>query len=68
MKTITLTSYMIFGSMVLLSSCAQEDNPSMLPDRDDRRIVFHTTLPELTTKAKEITTELPYFHLTAFDE
>lgn len=68
MKTIAKTSYIILGSALLLSSCAQEETPTLRPDGDDRRIIFHTSLPELTTKATEITKDLPYFFMTAFDE
>ena len=62
------TSYIILGSALLLSSCAQEEAPTMRPDANDRRIIFHTSLPELTTKAMEIATDLQYFRMTAFDE
>ncbi|MDE6480626.1 MAG: hypothetical protein K2L45_10185, partial [Muribaculaceae bacterium] len=68
MKTIAKTSYIILGSTLLLSSCAQEEAPIVRPDSNDRRIIFHTSLPELTTKAMEIATDLQYFRMTAFDE
>ncbi|MDE6511923.1 MAG: fimbrillin family protein, partial [Muribaculaceae bacterium] len=68
MKTIVKTSYIIFGSALLLSSCAQEEAPIVRPDSNDRRIIFHTSLPEVTTKAAEITKDLPHFFMTAFDE
>ncbi|MDE6561117.1 MAG: fimbrillin family protein [Muribaculaceae bacterium] len=68
MESTIKTSYIILGGLLLLSSCAQEDSPAVRTDGSDRRIVFHTALPELTTKAKEIATELPYFLMTAFDE
>lgn len=68
MKTIFKTSYIILSGSLLLSSCAQEDTPSVGTDNSDRRIVFHTSLPELTTKATEIATDLPHFFVTAFDE
>lgn len=68
MKTIFKTSYIILGGTLLLSSCTQEEAPAVRPDSSDRRIVFHTSLPGLTTKATEIVTDLPHFYMTAFDE
>ena len=68
MNKIVKTSYIILGSALLLSSCAQEEAPNVRPDGNDRRIIFHTSLPELTTKATGITKDLPHFFMTAFDE
>lgn len=68
MKTILKTSYIILGGTLLLASCAQEEAPAVHTDSSDRRIVFHTSLPELTTKATEIVTDLPHFFMTSFDE
>lgn len=68
MKTIAKTTYLLLGGLILLSSCRQEETPVDIPDTADRKIVFHASVPELTTRAAEITTDLPYFRLTAFDE
>ena len=68
MNTIVKTSYIILGSALLLSSCAQEEAPTVRHDGNDRRIIFHTSLPEVTTRATEITKDLPHFFMTAFDE
>ncbi|MDE7408402.1 MAG: fimbrillin family protein [Muribaculaceae bacterium] len=68
MKTIANTSYIIFGGLMALSSCGQEESSVIIPDRDDRRIAFHASLPELTTKAAEITKDPQYFRMTAFNE
>lgn len=68
MKTIAKISYIISGGALLLSSCVQEDFPTERPDGSDRRIIFHTSLPELTSRATEIATDLPHFFMTAFDE
>ena len=68
MNKIAKISYTLMGSILMLSSCSQEDTPAGLTDVSDRRIIFHTSLPELTTKATEITKDLPYFRMTAFDE
>ncbi|MDE5996983.1 MAG: fimbrillin family protein, partial [Muribaculaceae bacterium] len=68
MNRIARTSYIIFGCAMLLSSCSQEDTPTGRHEGNDSSIIFHTSLPEMTTRAKEIATDLPYFHMTAFDE
>ncbi|MDE7421658.1 MAG: fimbrillin family protein [Muribaculaceae bacterium] len=68
MNKIVTTSYIILGSVLLLSSCAQEEAPIVRTDGNDRRIIFHTSLPEVTTKATEITKDLPHFFMSAIDE
>ncbi|MDE7346600.1 MAG: fimbrillin family protein [Muribaculaceae bacterium] len=68
MNRIAKTSYIILGAALMLGSCSQEETPVERPDGNDRRIVFHTSLPEVSTKAMEITRDLPFFHMTAFDE
>lgn len=68
MKSIAITSYIVACIALLLSSCSQEDSLAINPESNDRRIVFHTSLPELSTKATEIVTKLNYFRLTVFDE
>lgn len=68
MKTIAITSYLTFVGALILSSCAQEEMPVDVPNQSDRRIVFNTSFPELTTRASEIAADLPHFYITAFDE
>ncbi|MDE6637798.1 MAG: fimbrillin family protein [Muribaculaceae bacterium] len=62
------TSYIILGAFLMLSSCSQENMPGERLDADDRRIVFRASLPELTTRAKEIVTDLPHFYMTADED
>lgn len=68
MNTKIKSNYLIIGVSLILSACAQEDMPGNERDVSDNRIVFHTSLPDVTSRAKEIATELPSFSLTAFDE
>ena len=68
MKPIAKFTYLLFGGAILLSSCDKKETPVDIQDGSDRRIVFHTSLPEVTTRAAEIVTDLSYFNLTVFDE
>lgn len=67
MNNIIKLAHLILGSVFVLSSCSQDD-VSPATDPSDRRILFHTSLPEVTSRASGITTNLEYFHLTVFDE
>lgn len=52
----------------MLSSCQQEETPDVILPANDRRIVFRASLPELSSRAEVVTSNLPSFNLTAFDE
>lgn len=67
MKKILKTSYLVVAFAFFLTSCNQEVIPGSTPDVEDRRVVFNTSLPVITTKAA-ITTNLDFFLLTVFDE
>ncbi len=67
MKIDIKSSYLLLLSAVALSSCSQEDFPDVT-EGDGNRILFRTSLPELTTRADIIYKHnLPYFNVTAFD-
>ncbi|MDE7379031.1 MAG: fimbrillin family protein [Paraprevotella sp.] len=68
MNTIVKTLYIILGGTLLLSSCAQEEAPIVRTEGNDRRIIFHSSLPEVTSRASKIATTLDYFYMTVFDE
>ncbi len=60
-------TYIIIGLAIALSACSQDDIPGH-NDGDTNQIVFRTSLPELTSRAKEVTEKnLRYFCVTAFD-
>lgn len=66
MNTMIKPTYLIIGAALLLSACAQDDIPCVNQD-GDRRIIFHTSLPGITSRAMEIVTDINYFNLTAFN-
>ncbi len=61
-------AYLLLVSAIAFASCSQDDTPGRT-DGNDNRIVFRTSIPELTSRAKIVREEkdLPYFHVTAFD-
>ncbi len=60
-------TYLIIGLALTLSACSHDDMPGHT-DGDSNRIVFRTSLPELKSRAEEVTKKnLPYFCVTAFD-
>ena len=68
MKTIIQSSFLLLGGIVGMASCSNEEAPDTPAASKDRHILFHTSLPGISTRASEITEELGYFHVTAFDE
>ncbi len=67
MKLTIKSTYFFIGLGLMFSACSQEDIPGG-PDRENNRIEFSTTLPELTSRAEVITKDnLRYFYVTAFD-
>ncbi len=60
---------MLLGAVVLLSACTQEDDIRRGgSEHAGERILFRASLPEVATRAAEITgVTLPYFHVTAFN-
>lgn len=68
MKTISTTSYLALGGILLLSSGCRDEATVKIAIESDRKIVFHTSLPEHTTKAEEIAQSPDYFHLTVYNE
>ena len=58
----------ILAGMLAVSSCSQEATQDYPDSAEGRRIVFHTSLPGISTKATEIAEDLGYFHVTAFDQ
>ncbi|MDE6341347.1 MAG: fimbrillin family protein [Muribaculaceae bacterium] len=67
MRTTVKTTYIALIGALTLSACSQEETRVIMPDGSDRKIVFHTSLPGVETKATEIATDLTYLHLTAFN-
>ncbi|MDE6697165.1 MAG: fimbrillin family protein, partial [Muribaculaceae bacterium] len=67
MKKIAKTTYMTFASVLMLSSCAHEEMPADVNNGSDRRIVFHSSLPELTTRATGIVSDLQEFQISVLD-
>ncbi|MDE6794287.1 MAG: fimbrillin family protein [Muribaculaceae bacterium] len=67
MNAIKLT-YITLGATLLFSSCSQEEIINHGNAGSDRRIIFHTALPAVTTRSQVITKEkLTSFQLTAFN-
>ena len=67
MNAIKLT-YITLGATLLFSSCSQEEIIDYGNAGSDRRIIFHTALPAVTTRSQVITKEkLTSFQLTAFN-
>ena len=61
------TTYLILGTILTLSSCSQEDMPYPATVRS-RQITFLSSLPEVTSRAKDLTdNNLNYFRITAFN-
>lgn len=69
MKIKIKTTYLILGIALTLSSCSQEDIPCIRPSvGSERLITFRSSLPEITTRAKDISdSDLTYFRVTAFE-
>lgn len=69
MKIKIKTTYLILGIALTLSSCSQEDIPCIRPTvGSERLITFRSSLPEITTRAKDISdSDLTYFRVTAFE-
>lgn len=59
-------AYIIIGATLMLSACAQEDIPDDAVDACER-IIFRTSLPDVSSRAAEIATDFTYFRLTAFN-
>ncbi|MDE6654553.1 MAG: fimbrillin family protein [Muribaculaceae bacterium] len=59
-------AYIILGATLMLSACGQEDISDGTTDTGER-IIFRTALPDVSSRAAEITTDFSYFHLTAFN-
>ncbi len=67
MITTIKPAYLFLGAALLLSACSEDDQPGNI-GRDDNRVIFHTSLPGITSRAEVVTTEsLDYFMVTAFD-
>ena len=67
MNAIKLT-YITLGTTLLLSSCSQEEVIDHGNAGNDRRIIFHTALPAVTTRSQVITKDnFSSFQLTAFN-
>ncbi len=57
----------MLASAIALASCSQEDIPDP-SEGEGNRVLFHTSLPVLSSRAQEITQQnLHYFYVTAFD-
>lgn len=69
MKIKIKTTYLILGASLMLSSCSEEEMPCNRPmTANDRRITFLSSLPEVTSRAKDIAgSDMTYFRITAFD-
>lgn len=59
-------AYLIILAVLFFSSCGQEDVPY---EREGERgmIIFHTSLPGVSTRASEIVMDLSHFYITAFN-
>lgn len=60
------SAYIIIGATFMLSACTQDDISVGTTDAGER-IIFRTTLPDVSSRAAEIATDFTYFHLTAFN-
>ncbi len=59
--------YLLLASVVILSACSESDEVQGGVNSAGRQIIFHTNLPTVTSRAEIIGTNLPYFHVTAFN-
>ncbi len=67
MKIAIKPTYLLLVSAMALASCSQDDMPGRT-DAGDRTVVFHTSMPDPTSRATIITADnLPYFRVSAFD-
>ncbi len=67
MRLLLKPIYLIIGTVLMLSSCSQSDEPFCI-DADSRQILFRTSIPGVTTRAEVVTKDnLPYFYVAAFD-
>ncbi len=69
MNTFLKTTYTLIGAAILLSACSNESDMPGGTDGQDRRIVFKTSLPVITSRGNLLDkNNLPkYFQVTAFD-
>ena len=68
MQSTRQTYLLLLGGMLGMSSCSQVDSPDYPDSEQGRRIIFHSSIPGITTRASEIAETLGYFHVTAFDQ
>ena len=68
MKSTIQQSILLLAGMLAISSCSQEETQDYPESAQGRRIVFHTSLPGISTRAMEIAVDLGYFHVTAFNQ
>lgn len=62
------TIYLTLGVALLLSSCSTEDTPEPTRNPGENRILFRTSLPGISSRARVVTKDnLPYFQVTAFN-
>lgn len=66
MNTTIKPTYFIIGATLMLSACAQEDI-SGGDEGGGERIIFHTSIPGVSSRATEIVTDFDYFFVTAFN-
>lgn len=67
MNAIKLT-FISIGALLALSACDKDEMSIDERNKNDRRIVFRASLPEVTSRAQTITKDnLSYFYVTAFD-
>lgn len=67
MNTIKLI-FVSIGALLALSACDKDEMSIDERNKNDRRIVFRASLPEVTSRAQTITKDkLSYFYVTAFD-
>ncbi|MDE6692529.1 MAG: fimbrillin family protein, partial [Muribaculaceae bacterium] len=66
MKKTIQPAYIIIGTL-LLTACGGEEGISYGTTGEGEKIIFHTSLPGVTSRATEIATDLSYFNLTAFN-
>ncbi len=61
------STYFLLGAAMVLAGCSQDDAPARV-DQQGERIIFRTSLPELSSRSEVIDNDnLPYFQVTAFD-
>lgn len=68
MKFNTISPYMLHAVLLMLAACSQEELMPPAGDGLGERIIFRTSVPQVTSRAKEVTAvDIDIIHVTAFN-